>query len=310
MVNTGVIIQTTGANHIVESKETLYNCIIRGKLRLKAYKSTNPVAVGDIVDFELIDESNGIIVKIHERKNCIIRKSTNLSKESHIIASNIDQAIFIFTMRNPVTTTVFLDRFLVAAESYSIPAIILFNKIDIYKSEEFNEVAELMATYDEIGYKIIETSVANNYNLELVKEILKDRVTLISGHSGVGKTSLINAIVPELNLKTAEISESHYSGKHTTTFARMLALPFGGHIIDTPGIRGFGLIEIKKEEVYHFFPEFFKMAENCKYYNCTHLNEPECAVKEAVENGLISWSRYKSYLNIIMDEADKHRVSE
>lgn len=310
MINTGVIIQSTGANHIVDSGGIIYNCTIRGKLRLKGYRSTNPVAVGDIVDFEALDEQNGIIIKIHDRKNCIIRKSTNLSKESHIIAANIDQAVFIYTMRNPVTTTVFLDRFLVAAESYSIPAIILFNKIDIYKEDEFDEVAGIMATYDEIGYRIIETSVLKKYNLDIVKDILKDKVTLISGHSGVGKSSLINAVAPGFDLKTAEISDSHHSGKHTTTFARMMPLPFGGHIIDTPGIRGFGLIEIKKEEVYHFFPEFFEIAKGCKYYNCTHINEPGCAVKEAVENGEIAWSRYRSYLNIVLDEDSKHRLSE
>lgn len=309
-MKTGTIIQSTGASQIVDSDGKIYACTIRGKLRLEGFKSTSPVAVGDIVDFELINESKGIITKIHERKNCIIRKSTNLSKASHVIAANIDQAIFIFTLRNPVTTTVFLDRFLVAAESYSIPTIIIFNKIDIYREEEFNEIAAIMATYDEIGYKIIETSLTKKHNIDAVKEILKDKVSLISGHSGVGKTSLINTIVPDYKLKIADISDSHHSGRHTTTFAQMLPLPFGGFIIDTPGIRGFGIIDIKKEEIYHFFPEFFKISKDCKYYNCTHINEPGCAVKYAVEEGEIAWSRYRSYLNIISDEDDKHRVSE
>ncbi len=309
-MKTGTIIQTTGSNHVVDSDGYIYNCIIRGKLRLKGYKSTNPVAVGDIVDFDPVDDKNGVILKIHERKNCIIRKSTNLSKESHIIAANIDQAIFIYTMREPVTTTVFMDRFLVAAESYSIPVIIIFNKIDIYKEEEFDEVAEIMATYSEIGYKIIETSIEKKYNLEAIKNILKDKVNLISGHSGVGKTSLINAVAPEYNLKTGKISDLHGSGKHTTTYAQLLSLPFGGYIIDTPGIRGFGLIQLKREEIYHFFPEIFEISKKCKYYNCIHLNEPGCAVKEAVENGEIAWSRYKSYLNIVLDEDSKHRQSE
>jgi ribosome biogenesis GTPase len=310
-MKTGVIMQSTGANQTVNSDGEIYYCTIRGKLRLKEIKSTNPVAVGDIVDFEIVDETNnGIITKIHERKNCIVRKSTNLSKSSHIIATNIDQAIFIFTMRNPFTSTVFLDRFLVAAESYSIPTTILFNKIDIYKEEEFEEIANIMAIYDEIGYKIIETSVTRKYNLDAVKDILRNKISLISGHSGVGKSSLINAIAPEFNLKIAEISDYHKSGKHTTTFAQMLPLPFGGFIIDTPGIRGFGIINIKKDEIYHFFPEIFKVSENCRYYNCTHVSEPDCAVKKAVEDGEIAWSRYKSYLNIVLDEDEKHRVSE
>jgi ribosome biogenesis GTPase len=309
-MKTGTVIQSTGSNHIVDAGNIFYNCTIRGKLRLKGYKSTNPVAVGDIVDFVVIGEKNGVIVKIHERKNCIIRKSINLSRESHIIAANIDQAIFIYTMREPETTTVFMDRFLVAAESYSIPVVIVFNKIDIYKEEEFNEIAGIMATYDEIGYKIVETSVVKKYNLDTIKEILKDKTSLISGHSGVGKTSLINALVPEFNLKVAEISDSHGSGRHTTTYAQLLSLPFGGYIIDTPGIRGFGLIQLKKEEIYHFFPEIFEISKNCKYYNCIHINEPGCAVKEAVENGEIAWSRYRSYLNIVLDEDSKYRLSE
>ena len=306
----GIIIQTTGANHIVDSKGEILSCSIKGKLRLKDYKTTNPVAVGDIVDFEQNDNKTGTIVNIHSRKNYIVRKSTNLSKSSHIIAANIDQAIFVFTLTKPLTTTTFLDRFLVSAESYSIPVIIVFNKIDIYSEKEINRVAEIMATYAEIGYKVIELSVKKSFNINAIKEILKDKLSVIAGHSGVGKTSIINAISSNHNLKTAEISTLHDSGKHTTTFAQMLQLSFGGYIIDTPGIRAFGIINLKKEEIFHYFPEIFETSKKCKYYNCTHINEPDCAVKQAVEDGSIAWTRYKSYLNIVLDEDDKHRQPE
>lgn len=309
-MNTGIVILSTGSNHSVEFEGNTYFCKIKGKLRLKDFRSTNPVAVGDIVDFEIADDTSGIIVKIHDRKNCILRKSTNLSKDTQVLAANIDQAIFVYTMRNPETTTVFLDRFLVSAESYSIPTVIVFNKSDIYAKSEFDDLAEIMATYDEIGYKIILCSIEKSKNLEAIEEVLKDKTSVISGHSGVGKTSIINAMIPNFNLKTSLLSESHQSGKHTTTFAQMLKLPFGGYIIDTPGIRGFGLVNLKKQEIYHYFPEFFKASHQCKYQNCTHINEPECAVKNAIELGEISYSRYKSYLNIFLDEDDKHRIKE
>lgn len=305
MLKTGTVIQSNGSNCIVASENQKYDCVIKGKLRQKGYNSTNPVAVGDIVEFDISIEP-ATIASIHERRNCIIRKSTNLSKQSHIIAANIDQAVFVFTMHHPETTTVFLDRFLVAAESYSIPTIIIFNKIDIYKPEEFDQVAELMATYAEIGYKVLDVSVTKNHNIDAVREILKDKVSLISGQSGVGKTSIVNA-VSGLNLKTASISESHDSGKHTTSFAQMLPLDFGGYIIDTPGVRAFGLVELERNCISHYFPEIFKTAEKCRFYNCTHTNEPGCAVKEAVENGEIAWSRYHSYTNIFFDEDEKHR---
>lgn len=305
MLKTGTVIQSNGSNCIVASDNQKYDCVIKGKLRQKGYNSTNPVAVGDIVEFDISIEP-ATIASIHERRNCIIRKSTNLSKQSHIIAANIDQAVFVFTMHHPETTTVFLDRFLVSAESYSIPTIIIFNKIDIYKPEEFDQVAELMATYAEIGYKVLDVSVTKNHNIDAVREILKDKVSLISGQSGVGKTSIVNA-VSGLNLKTASISESHESGKHTTSFAQMLPLDFGGYIIDTPGVRAFGLVELERNFISHYFPEIFKTAENCRFYNCTHTNEPGCAVKEAVENGEIAWSRYHSYTNIFFDEDEKHR---
>ncbi|HNQ66770.1 MAG TPA: ribosome small subunit-dependent GTPase A [Bacteroidales bacterium] len=309
-MKTGRIIQTTGAVHSVECDNLIYTCVIKGKLRLKGYRSTNPLSVGDIVEFEETENLLGLINKIHSRKNCIIRKSTNLSKETHIIASNIDQLVIMFTLQKPETTTIFLDRLLIAAESYSIPCIILINKIDIYSSEELKHSKYLSSIYTKIGYKTIEISVENKVNIDNVAEILKDKISLIVGHSGTGKTSLINVIAPEYRLKTDFISEYHLAGKHTTTFARMLKLPFGGYIVDTPGIMGFGLVNLKKEEMYHYFPEIFKLSPNCKYYNCTHINEPQCAVKKALEKGVISLSRYKSYLNVFYDDDDKHRIKE
>jgi len=306
----GIVTQSLGAYYTVESNNNIFRCIIRGKLRLIGFSSTNPIAVGDVVDFEKISENEGVIIKIHERRNCIIRKSTNLSKKSHIIASNIDKAIFIFTLRNPVTTTVFMDRYLVAAEAYNIPVVIVFNKIDIYTKEEIEQVAELMAVYHDIGYKVIGTSIKTGQNLDELKSELDNCVCVLGGHSGVGKSSLLNTIIPGLNLKTAEISEVHNSGKHTTTFARMIKLKENTYVIDTPGIRGFGIVDLKRDEIYHYFKEIFRISHNCKYYNCQHINEPGCAVKQALDDSEIYWTRYKSYLNIYFDEDDKHRQKE
>jgi len=304
---TGKVIQSTGSGYIVKTESEELSCSIRGKLRLKGYRSTNPVAVGDNVKIEILDENTGVITKILPRKNCIIRRSTNLSKLSHVLASNIDQTVFVFTLRNPVTTTTFLDRFLVSAEAYSIPTIIVFNKADIYSEDEYPEIAELMATYNEIGYQVIATSIINKLGIEELRTALKDKTSLIAGHSGVGKTALINTVSPGMNLKIGDISEAHSTGKHTTTYARMHYLPFNAWIIDSPGIKAYGIIELKNEEIYHYFPEIFRISKNCKYYNCNHVNEPQCAVKKAVEDGEIAWWRYKSYLNIVLDENDKHR---
>ncbi len=307
---TGVITQSTGALYTVKTDNNIFHCTARGKLRLEGFKSTNPIAVGDIVDFEPINEQEGVITNIHERRNCIIRKASNLSKKSHVIAANIDKAIFIFTLRNPVTTTVFMDRYLVAAEAYNIPVIIVFNKIDIYTKEEIEQVAELMAVYSDIGYKVIGTSIITGFNLDEIKAELNNSVCVLGGHSGVGKSSLLNAIVPGLNLKTAEISEAHLSGKHITTYAKMIKLNENTFVIDTPGIRGFGIVDLKKEEIYHYFKEIFKISHNCKYNNCQHINEPGCAVKKAVNSGEVYWTRYKSYLNIYFDDDEKHRHKE
>jgi ribosome biogenesis GTPase len=306
----GKVIQSTGSGYLVQTGSDEINCSIRGKLRLKGYRSTNPVAVGDDVELEIAKDDTGVITKILPRRNCIVRRSTNLSRLSHVIAANIDQAVFVFTLKRPETTTTFLDRFLASAESYSIPTIIVFNKSDMYEENDYTELANIMAVYEDIGYKVMVTSAKTGFNLDQLKEVLQNKTSLIAGHSGVGKTSLINSLVPDLNLKIAKISDSHHSGKHTTTFAKMHFLPFGAYIIDSPGIKAYGLIDMKKEEVYHFFPEIFKIAKKCKYYNCIHLNEPDCAVKNAVESGEIAWWRYKSYLNIVLDDNEKHRIKD
>lgn len=307
MLQTGVVIKNTGSWYAVltESGETL-ECRIKGKFRLKGIKSTNPVTIGDVVD---VDTENNIIVSIHERKNYLARKSTNLSKLYHIIAANIDQAVLVATVNYPATTTVFIDRFLASAEAYNIPAKIIINKIDRYNEAETDTLAEWAAIYNDIGYETLFTSVLNSKNITKLESLLKGKTTLLSGHSGVGKSSLINAIDPNLNLKTNRISDSHHSGKHTTTFSEMHPLKTGGFIIDTPGIRGFGTIEFERSMVYHFFPDLFKVAEECRFHNCLHIQEPGCAVKNAVETGDISYSRYNSYLNILDDSDDnKYRL--
>ncbi|NLA23379.1 MAG: ribosome small subunit-dependent GTPase A [Bacteroidales bacterium] len=303
----GVVTQSFGRINFVRHNNKIYECNIRGVLRIKNIRTTNPVAVGDIVNFEINDENSGTIVSVEDRKNYIIRRSTNLSRESHIIAANIDQALLVVTLKNPVTTALFIDRFLVTAHAYRIPVILVFNKIDIYSSEEIEEVAEMMAVYDLAGYELLDTSVPKNRNINKLKEILRDKKSVISGHSGVGKSSLINAIDPDLNLAVATISEAHKTGRHTTSYAQMIPLAFGGDIIDTPGIRGFGIIDIEDEELYHFFPEIFKISHNCRFNNCQHVNEPDCAVIQAVEGGEIAFSRYNSYISILNDDNGKFR---
>lgn len=305
----GVVIKSTGSWYTVEAESgDLINCRIKGKFRIKGIKATNPVAVGDVVEFEEKGGDDSVITKIYERKNYIIRKSTNLSKQFHIIAANVDQALLIVTVNYPVTSTVFIDRFLISAEAYSIPVYIVFNKTDLYDDADMDKLNELMQIYENIGYKCIPVSAKDNVNTNVVKEILKDKVTVLSGHSGVGKSTLINKIEPGLELKTSEISELHQTGKHTTTFAEMFRLNEGGSIVDTPGIRGYGLFDMAKEELSHFFPEIFKESEHCKFYNCTHVHEPGCAVVEAVKEGKISLSRYESYISLMLeDEDEKYR---
>ena len=300
----GLVIKSTGSWYLVKLDDgSEVSCKIRGKLRLDGIKSTNPVSVGDIV---LLDDDD-VIVNIEPRKNYIVRKSPNLSKQSHIIAANVDQAVIVVTINYPVTTTVFIDRFLTAAEAYRIPVSIIFNKTDRYNEEQLKELQELRDVYEKIDYPTYRISAKRDSEFNDIVELLKDKVTVIAGHSGVGKSTLINRLQPGIDLKTTEISDSHQSGKHTTTFAEMHAMSFGGYIIDTPGIRGFGLYHVEKEEIYHFFRELFTVAKKCKYNNCMHINEPGCAVKEAVGNGDIALSRYNSYLNLYIDNNGKYR---
>ncbi len=307
----GVVYKSTGSWYTVKAENnTFYECRIKGKFRIKGIKSTNPVSVGDHVVFEVEtkgDETVGIINKIEERENYIIRKSVNLSKQTHIIAANIDIAFLLITLNNPPTFTSFIDRFLVTAEAYEIRAVLLFNKVDTYNEEELLEIKYLAALYRKIGYECIGISAATGKNIDKVKELMKGNVSMFSGHSGVGKSTLVNALEPNLDLKTKQISNQHMQGQHTTTFAEMFDLSFGAQIIDTPGIKGFGIVEVDKEELGGYFPEFFKLKEKCKFNNCLHIEEPKCAVKEALENEEIAWSRYKSYLKIIEGEEEHYR---
>jgi ribosome biogenesis GTPase len=309
---TGLVYKSTGSWYTVKTLNgKTYECRIKGKLRLKEIKSTNPIAVGDYVSFELETKKNtttGVIYQIQERKNYLIRKSVNLSKQTHIIASNIDQAFLLVTINNPNTYTSFIDRFLVTAEAYSINAILLFNKLDTYDEKTLIEVKYLANLYRNIGYQCIGISAKTGKNLDKVKQLMIDKVNMFSGRSGVGKSTLINSIEPGLDLKTKEISEQHLQGQHTTTFAEMFDLSFGSKIIDTPGIKSFGLVDMDKEEVSDYFPEFFELKQGCKFNNCLHLHEPKCAVKDALDNGEIASSRYRSYLQILAGEDEAHRT--
>ena len=309
---TGLVYKSTGSWYTVKALNgKFYECRIKGKFRLKGIKSTNPIAVGDYVEFELETKNNeetGVINLIQDRKNYIVRKSVNLSKQTHIIASNIDQVFLLVTINNPPTFTSFIDRFLITAEAYSIKTVLLFNKIDAYDEDTLLEVKLLAALYIKIGYECIGISAKTGKNIDKVKTLMKDKVSMFTGHSGVGKSTLINTIEPGLDLKTKEISEQHRQGQHTTTFAEMFDLSFGAKIIDTPGIKGFGVVDMDKEEVGDYFPEFFQLKQHCKFNNCLHLKEPKCAVKKALENGDIAFSRYRSYLQILEGEDEHFRT--
>ncbi|WP_350285100.1 ribosome small subunit-dependent GTPase A [uncultured Croceitalea sp.] len=308
----GTVYKSTGSWYTVKSDDgNFHECRIKGKFRIKGIKSTNPVAVGDVVAFELEtigDETVGIISDIKDRKNYIVRKSVNLSKQTHIIAANLDQVFLMVTLNNPMTYTIFIDRFLVTAEAYEIPAVLLFNKMDTYSFEEKAEILYLKKIYEDIGYPCIELSAKTGENVDRVKALMKGKTSMFSGHSGVGKSTLVNAIEPLLHLKTAEISEQHLQGQHTTTFAEMYDLSFDGKIIDTPGIRGFGIVDMEKDEIGDYFPEFFELKSECKFNNCLHVDEPKCAVKLALEKEKVSWSRYKSYMQILHGDDENYRV--
>jgi ribosome biogenesis GTPase len=301
----GVVIKSTGSWYtVLTDQETIIECRIKGVFRIKGIKTTNPIAVGDKVQFEMEDDGRGVIHEIADRKNYIIRKSINLSKQSHILAANVDQAFLVVTLAFPRTSAGFIDRFLLTAEAYHIPTKIIFNKVDLFESDaaSMKELDEFIDIYEKIGYKCFKVSATKKIDIDILKNLTKGKITLISGHSGVGKSTLVNAMDSNLHLKVGEISDAHNKGKHTTTFAEMHPLNYGGFIIDTPGIKELGLVDMEKEEISGYFPEMHAIRNQCKFNNCIHLNEPKCAVIEAVEKGAIALSRYTSYLGIINGE--------
>ena len=300
---TATVVRATGSWYDVLHDGETVRCRIRGRLRLKGVRSTNPVVVGDEVACEADEGGDYVIADILPRRNYVIRRASNLSKESHIIAANVDQALLMASLRSPETPTEFVDRFLVTCEAYKVPVTILLSKLDLQDAEA---VAEFRAVYEGAGYRVLEVSVREGRGVEEMRELLAGRTTLVSGNSGVGKSTLIQAIDPSLDIRTGEISESHHKGRHTTTFSTMYPLAGGGAVIDTPGIKGFGLIDIDEAELWHYFPEMMRVAPACRFYNCTHTHEPGCAVTEAVKAGEIAWPRYESYLKI-RDEDEKYR---
>jgi len=304
----GLVYKSTGSWYQVKSDEgNFYQCRIKGKLRLSGIRSTSPVAVGDRVGFDLDDEAIGVIHTIDQRENYLVRKSVNLSKQLHIIGANIDLVFLVITLKNPETFTTFIDRFLVSAAAFGIETVLLFNKMDQYTEEDLEIVNELKELYTSIGYQSVFCSTKSGQGMSELRNLMKDNTSIFSGHSGVGKSTLINTVAPELRLKIGEISEQHGQGQHTTTFAEMFDLSFGGRIIDSPGIRGFGIADIDKEEIARYFKEFFKASENCKFNNCQHLSEPGCAVKSELEEGTIAESRYQSYLSMVLEEEGPYR---
>ncbi len=305
----GTVIKSTGSRFTVKTTDgSLVSCSIRGKFRIKGIRATNPVAVGDRVDFEAEEEpGQGIINAIEERSNYIIRRASNLSKEYQLLACNVDTAWLMISMVMPRTFPAFVDRFLVSAEAYRIPVVLLFNKTDLYDTDDEEEMEEWISMYTAIGYECLKLSLQNKSGLEEVKARMLGGINVISGNSGVGKSTLVNVLDPSFRLKTSKVSESHQTGKHTTTFAEMYELAGGIRIIDTPGIKAYGMIDIQREELSHFFPEIFRAASRCKYHNCLHLTEPECAVKEAVQNGSIRESRYFNYQVMMEEEEGKYR---
>ena len=306
----GLVIKNTGSWYSVKTDTgKVVECKIKGNFRLKGIRSTNPVAVGDNVEIALNSEGAAFITHIEERRNYIIRKSQNLSKQSHILAANVDQAFLIVTVNYPQTSTTFIDRFLASAEAYSVPVVLVFNKCDILSDDERHYQQSMIHLYETIGYECREVSATTGEGVDGLHALLKGKITLLSGNSGVGKSTLINKILPEANLRTAEISDAHNTGMHTTTFSEMLELPEGGYIIDTPGIKGFGTFNMEPEELTSYFPEIFHFSKGCKFSNCTHTHEPGCAVLKAIDDHYIAQSRYQSYLNMLEDK-DENKYRE
>ena len=306
----GFVIKNTGSWYSVKTDDgKVVECKIKGNFRLKGIRSTNPVAVGDHVEIALNQEGTAFITHIDERRNYIIRKSQNLSKQSHIIAANVDQAFLIVTVNYPQTSTTFIDRFLASADAYSVPVVLVFNKCDILSDDERHYQQSMIHLYETIGYECREVSATTGEGVDGLHALLKGKITLLSGNSGVGKSTLINQILPEANLRTAEISDAHNTGMHTTTFSEMLELPEGGYIIDTPGIKGFGTFNMEPEELTSYFPEIFHFSKGCKFSNCTHTHEPGCAVLKAIDDHYIAQSRYQSYLNMLEDK-DENKYRE
>ena len=306
----GLVIKNTGSWYTVYTDDgQLIDSKIKGNFRLKGIRSTNPVAVGDFVEITCNQEGTAFITAIDDRRNYIIRKSSNLSKQSHIIAANVDQAFLVVTVNYPETSTKFIDRFLASAEAYRVPVVLVFNKCDLLSAEELHYQEMMMQLYDTIGYQCVSVSAIEGTGLDTLHDLMKEKITLLSGHSGVGKSTLINSLLPGVNLRTSEISDAHNTGMHTTTFSEMLKLPDGGWLIDTPGIKGFGTFDIEREELSSYFREIFHFSKDCRFSNCTHTHEPGCAVLKALENHYIAQSRYESYLSML-DDKDENKYCE
>lgn len=308
----GTVIRSSGSVYGVRAADgTLVDCRVKGNFRLKGIRSTNPVAVGDHVRFDVREDGTAYIVEILERKNYIVRKASNLSKQSHILAANLDLCFLIVTINHPATATTFIDRFLAAAEAYRVPVVLVFNKTDLYNETEREELEYLTALYESIGYRCVHTSATECSGIEELKAIMQGKVSLLAGNSGVGKSSIVNAIAPEIAARVGEISKTHDTGMHTTTYTEMFEFMPGSYIVDTPGVKGFGTYDMEVEEISHYFVEFFELSKECRYGNCTHTHEPGCAVLEALESGRLAPSRYQSYLSMLEDKDEgKYRVSE
>ncbi len=301
----GIVIKSTGSRYrVLDEGGNTHECVLKGRFRVSGVRTTNPVAVGDHVTF---DPGEGLIVALSPRRNYIIRKASNLSRESQIIAANIDQAFIVITVKMPATPIEFVDRFLATAEAYRIPAVIVINKTDIYGEEEAGQAMQIKSVYEKIGYRVMMISATEDEDMSALEEALANKTTLVSGNSGVGKSTLLNRLNPALSLKTGKISEYHEQGRHITTFPEMHPIPGGGYIIDTPGIRGFGVIDFDRREIYHFFPEIFRVSGKCRFNNCLHMDEPGCAVRDAVARNKIEPWRYKSYMSMLLEDNEKYR---